>query len=50
MLLGHSDLTMTHRYARTYTSEKAVLAHASLSPVNRLGRERPNFANTPARP
>jgi len=38
MLLGHSDLTMTHRYARTYTSEKAVRAHAELSPVNRLPR------------
>ncbi len=36
MLLGHSDLTMTHRYARTYTSEKAVRAHGELSPVNRL--------------
>ena len=24
MLLGHSDLTMTQRYARTYTSEQAV--------------------------
>ena len=36
MLLGHSDLTMTQRYARTYTSEKAVLAHPALSPVNRL--------------
>ncbi len=36
MLLGHSDLTMTHRYARTYTSEQAVRAHAGLSPVNRL--------------
>ncbi len=36
MLLGHSDLTMTHRYARTYTSEQAVRAHATLSPVARL--------------
>ena len=36
MLLGHSDLTMTHRYARTYTSEQAVRAHPGLSPVNRL--------------
>jgi site-specific recombinase XerD len=36
MLLGHADLTMTHRYARTYTSEQAVRAHAQLSPVNRL--------------
>lgn len=36
MLLGHSDLTMTQRYARTYTSEQAVRAHSSLSPVNRL--------------
>ncbi len=36
MLLGHSDLTMTQRYARTYTSEQAVRAHAELSPVNRL--------------
>ncbi len=36
MLLGHSDLTMPHRYARTYTSEKAVRAHSELSPVNRL--------------
>jgi site-specific recombinase XerD len=36
MLLGHSDLTMTQRYARTYTSEQAVRAHPDLSPVNRL--------------
>lgn len=36
MLLGHSDLTMTQRYARTYTSEQAVRAHPGLSPVNRL--------------
>jgi site-specific recombinase XerD len=36
MLLGHSDLTMTQRYARTYTSEQAVRAHAALSPVSRL--------------
>ena len=36
MLLGHSDLTMTQRYARTYTSEQAVRAHPALSPVNRL--------------
>jgi integrase/recombinase XerD len=36
MLLGHSDLTMTQRYARTYTSEQAVRAHGALSPVNRL--------------
>ena len=27
---------MTQRYARTYSSEKAVLAHPALSPVNRL--------------
>ena len=36
MLLGHSDMTMTQRYARTYTSEQAVRAHSALSPVNRL--------------
>ena len=36
MLLGHSDLTMTQRYARTYTSEQAVRSHPELSPVNRL--------------
>lgn len=42
MLLGHSDLTMTHRYAQTYTSEKAVRAHAELSPVNRLSPPRPS--------
>ncbi len=36
MLLGHSDLTMTQRYARTYTSEQAVRAHAALSPVGQL--------------
>ena len=36
MLLGHADLTMTQRYARAYTSEQAVRAHASLSPVARL--------------
>ncbi len=36
MLLGHSDLTMTQRYARTYTSEQAIRAHPQLSPVQRL--------------
>jgi ADP-ribosyl-[dinitrogen reductase] hydrolase len=36
MLLGHSDMTMTQRYARTYTSEQAVRAHGALSPVSRL--------------
>jgi len=36
LLLGHSDLTMTQRYARTYTSEQAVRAHAALSPVQRV--------------
>ena len=36
LLLGHSDLTMTQHYARTYTSEQAVRAHATLSPVQRL--------------
>ena len=36
MLLGHSDLTMTQRYARTYTSEQAVQAHGELSPVAQL--------------
>ena len=36
MLLGHSDLTMTQRYARTYTSEQAIRAHPHLSPVLRL--------------
>ena len=36
MLLGHADLTMTQRYARAYTSEQAVRAHAELSPVARL--------------
>ena len=36
MLLGHSDLTMTQRYARTYTSEQAVRAHGELSPVAQL--------------
>ena len=36
LLLGHADLTMTHRYARTYTSAQAVRAHARLSPVGQL--------------
>ena len=36
MLLGHADLTKTQRYARAYTSEQAVRAHAELSPVARL--------------
>lgn len=36
LLLGHSDLTMTQHYARTYTTEQAVKAHAELSPVRRL--------------
>ena len=38
MLLGHSDLTMTQRYARTYTSEQAVQAHGELSPVANCSR------------
>ncbi len=37
-LLGHSSLTMVQRYARTYSSEQAVEAHAEFSPVERLGR------------
>ena len=41
MLLGHSDLTMTQRYARAYTSEQAVRAHAALSPVARLNAASP---------
>ncbi len=36
LLLGHSDLTMTQRYARTYSSTQAVRAHARLSPVGQL--------------
>ena len=36
LLLGHSDMTMTQRYARTYTSEQAVRAHGQLSPVAQL--------------
>lgn len=36
LLLGHSDLTMTQHYARTYTTEQAIRAHADLSPVRRL--------------
>lgn len=35
-LLGHSSLTMVQRYARTYSSEQAVLAHESFSPVAHL--------------
>lgn len=38
MLLGHADLTMTHRYARTYTSEQAIRIHSTISPANRLFR------------
>lgn len=38
-LLGHSSLTMVQRYARTYSSEQAVTAHASFSPVAQLSRE-----------
>ena len=36
LLLGHTTLAMTHRYAQTYTSQQAVRAHAALSPVTRL--------------
>ena len=36
LLLGHADLTMTQRYARTYSSTQAVRAHARLSPVGQL--------------
>ena len=36
LLLGHSDLTMTQHYARTYTTEQAIRAHTALSPVRRL--------------
>lgn len=35
-LLGHSSLTMVQRYARTYSSEEAVQAHAAFSPVGQL--------------
>ena len=35
-LLGHSSMTMTQRYSRTYSSEQAVVAHASFSPVAQL--------------
>ena len=35
-LLGHSSLTMVQRYARTYSSEQAVLAHERFSPVAQL--------------
>ena len=36
LFAGHPDLTMTQRYARAYTSEQAIRAHAELSPVARL--------------
>ncbi len=36
-LLGHSSLAMVQRYARTYSSEQAVQAHAAFSPVGQLG-------------
>lgn len=35
-LLGHSSIMMTQRYARTYSSEQAVAAHAAFSPVGQL--------------
>ena len=38
ILLGHSSLTMVQRYARTYSSEQAVTAHANFSPVGQLTR------------
>ena len=53
MLLGHADLTMTQRYARTYSSEQAVQAHTSLSPVAQLEpKPEPEVAPgvVPARP
>lgn len=36
-LLGHSSLAMVQRYARTYSSDQAVLAHGQFSPVAQLG-------------
>jgi len=33
ILLGHSSMAMTQRYARTYSSDQAVAAHGSFSPV-----------------
>jgi len=41
-LLGHSSMTMTQRYSRTYSSEQAVAAHASFSPVGRLAPDSPS--------
>jgi len=35
-LLGHSSMTMTQRYARTYSSEQALVAHGLFSPVAQL--------------
>ena len=35
-LLGHSSLAVVQRYARTYSSEQAVQAHAGFSPVGQL--------------
>lgn len=35
-LLGHSSMGMTQRYARTYSSEQAVLGHRTFSPVGLL--------------
>ena len=36
LLLGHTTLAMTHHYAQTYTSQRAVPAHAAMNPVARL--------------
>lgn len=35
-LLGHTSVSMVQRYARTYSSEQAVSAHAGFSPVGQL--------------
>ncbi len=36
MLLGHSSIVMTQRYARTYSSEQAIRGHRLFSPVQHL--------------
>lgn len=36
-LLGHSDLTMTHRYVSALRAEDALQAHKQASPADRLG-------------
>jgi integrase len=50
-LLGHSTAAMVRRYAATYDSANAVIAHASFSPVTQLfGEQDAQASCSPTRP